>query len=40
MKNTLYHCIYRKDEVKRMLADYYKKKKQQQKAARRKPIIY
>ena len=40
MKNTLYHCIYRKDEVKRMLADYYKKKKQQLKAARRKPIVY
>lgn len=40
MKNTLYHCIYRKDEVKRMLADYYKKIKQEQKAARRKPIIY
>ena len=40
MKNTLYHCIYRKDEVERMLADYYKKKKQQLKAARRKPIVY
>ena len=40
MKNTLYHCIYRKDEEKRMLADYYKNKKQQLKAARRKPIVY
>ena len=40
MKNTLYHCIYRKEEVKRMLADYYKKIKQEQKAARRKPIVY
>lgn len=40
MKNTLYHCIYRKEEVERMLADYYKKIKQEQKAARRKPIVY
>lgn len=40
MKNTLYHCIYRKDEVKRMLADYYKKIKLEIKNERRQPIKY
>ena len=40
MKNTLYHCIYRKDEVKRMLSDYYKKIKQEERRLRREPIKY
>lgn len=40
MNNTLYHCIYRKEEVKRLLADYYKKKKESIRRSRREPIKY
>lgn len=40
MNNTLYHCIYRKDEVGRMLSDYHKKCKLEASRNRRKPMKY
>lgn len=38
--NTLYHCDYLEDEIKRMLAFYKKKLMRDRQKERRKPIVY